>query len=83
MSDAARAATVVVEVDGDYVGPAMVAGYTVAYERGVPFQAIAIVDTPTGLRSIAQSTDPTIVAAFTENEWVGTTIEVASAEIKA
>ena len=81
VSEPARAATPLVDVDADYCGSTIVAGYTVAYEKGVPFEAIAIVDTPEGLRSIAQSTDAAVVAAFTEDEWVGATVQVNGPEI--
>ena len=84
VSDAARAATDVVEVDDAFEGRATIAGYTVAFDKGVPFQATAIVDTDKGLRSIAQTTEPSLVREFTDDaEWVGRPIIVDGPTITA
>lgn len=76
VTSAVAAATALVGVDPTYVGDARVAGYTIAYDKGVALQTIAIVDTPTGARSIASSTDPAIHAEFSDNEWIGRLVRV-------
>ena len=84
VSEAARAATEIVNVDEQFEGRAIVAGYTVAYDKGRPFQAIAVIDTPEGARSIAQSMEPSIVREFIDGtEWIGRPIIVDGATITA
>src|SRR5207237_5316242 len=42
-------------LDGDYVGPATIVGYTVVFAGGLPSHAIAICDTPAGARTVVRS----------------------------
>lgn len=84
VSDAARSATEIVDVHEQFEGRAIVAGYTVAYDKGHPFQAIAVIDTPEGLRSIAQTMESSIVREFIDGtEWIGRPIIVDGATITA
>ncbi|HEY1739168.1 MAG TPA: acetyl-CoA acetyltransferase [Acidimicrobiia bacterium] len=81
VSDVARAATELVAVDPDYEGDATVAGFTVVHEHGTPTAAVAVVDTPSGDRSVATSTDPALAAAMASDEWIGRTVTVRAGEL--
>ncbi|WP_436773613.1 hypothetical protein [Yinghuangia sp. YIM S09857] len=69
------------EVVGDYRGLGAVDGYTVVEGPDGPKQAVAVVAVPGGARTVASSTDPEVVAAFCEGEWVGRHVHVAEAEL--
>ena len=62
VSGMARAATTTASVDANYHGPARVASYTVAYDKGMPVQGIVIADTPGGQRCLATSSDADLIA---------------------
>jgi acetyl-CoA C-acetyltransferase len=81
VSDEARVATGLVAVDADHEGAATIAGYTVVHEHGTPTAAVTVVDTPTGTRSVATSTDPELVTAMARDEWIGRTVTVRSGEL--
>ena len=77
VSDEARARTGTVPVDADYRGPATIAGYTVAHERGVPVLAVVIADAPTGARAVATGDDPDLIAALCDGDWCGRLVTVS------
>lgn len=83
VSDAARAATDLVPVDADHGGAATVAGYTVVHERGNPTAAVTVVDTPSGARSVATSTDRELAAAMARDEWIGRAVTVRDGQLVA
>ncbi len=82
VSDAARAATPLVPVDEDFAGTATVAGYTVVHERGAPVAGVAVVDTPSGARTVATSTDAGVAKAMTVDEWIGRRVAVRAGELE-
>ena len=66
-------------LDGDYVGPAMVVGYTVVHAGGVPSHAIAICDTPAGARTVVRSDDPAVLRRMMDEELCGREVDAAGA----
>ncbi len=83
VSTQAKAGTDIVTagVDAEFEGDAVVAGYTVVHERGVPTAGIAVLDTPAGARTVATSTDSELASAMTRDEWVGRTITIHNATL--
>jgi acetyl-CoA C-acetyltransferase len=66
-------------LDGDYVGPAAIAGYTVVFVGGVPSHAIGICDTPGGGRTVVRSEDQALLESMTREEFCGRVVQVAGA----
>ena len=66
-------------LDGDYVGPAAIVGYTVVFVGEVPSHAIAICDTPAGRRTVVRSEDQALLEAMTREEFCGRVVRVAGA----
>ncbi|MBI3784517.1 MAG: hypothetical protein HY270_14070 [Deltaproteobacteria bacterium] len=66
-----------VPLDGEYAGPATIAGYTVMFNRDDPSHAIAICDTPEGKRTVARTEDKALLVAMTQEEFCGRKIEVS------
>jgi acetyl-CoA C-acetyltransferase len=58
----------------DFVGPGRIAGYTVVYERSRPPRAVVVADLEDGLRSVATSDDPGIIARLQAQEFCGAPI---------
>jgi acetyl-CoA C-acetyltransferase len=65
-------------LDGAYVGPATIVGYTVVYLANRPTHAVAICDLPDGKRTVARAEDPTLLEAMTREEFCGRVVEVAA-----
>jgi acetyl-CoA C-acetyltransferase len=63
-------------LDGEYVGPARVVGYTVVFRGDVPSHAIAICDTPGGARTVARSEERTLLESMTREEYCGRDVRV-------
>lgn len=61
----------------DYQGPAVIAGYTVIYERKKPHRGVAVVDLPGGQRSIAATEDAKLMAAMEREEFCGRQVTLA------
>ncbi len=70
-----------VEVVGDYRGLGAVDGYTVATEGDGPPLAVAVLAVPGGRRTVARTSDPEVVAALGDGEWVGRHVHVDGAEL--
>ncbi len=68
-----------VPLDGDYVGPAVIVGYTVVFIGGAPSHAIAICDTPSGRRTVVRSEDQALLESMTREEFCGRVVQVAGA----
>jgi len=66
-------------LDGDYVGPAAIVGYTVVFAGGVPSHAIAICDTPAGRRTVVRSEDHALLESMTKEEFCGRVVQVTGA----
>ena len=81
ISGMARVATTTASVDANYHGPARVASYTVAYDKGMPVQGIVIADTPGGQRCLATSSDADLIADMVTNEWCDRSIAVKAAAL--
>ena len=56
-------------LDGDYVGPATIAGYTVVFQRGEPAHAVAVCDTKEGRRTVVRSEDRALLEAMMREEF--------------
>ena len=69
-------------LDGDYVGPATVVGYTVVFVGGVPSHGIAICDTPAGRRTVVRSEDRPLLESMTREEFCGRVVQVAGAALR-
>ena len=72
----AVAATPTVESVPGYRGSAEVATYTVTYDHGEPARVIAIGDTPDGRRCVAVADDRDLAARGTDEDLVGTDMNV-------
>jgi len=70
-------------LDGDYVGPATVVGYTVVFVGGVPSHGIAICDTPAGWRTVVRSEDRALLESMTQEEFCGRVVQVAAAALRS
>jgi acetyl-CoA C-acetyltransferase len=70
-------------LDGDYVGPATVVGYTVVFAGGLPSHAIAICDTPGGARTVVRSEDTALLEAMTREEFCARVVDVAGAALRS
>jgi len=70
-----------VPLDGEYIGPATIVGYTVVFAGGVPSHAIAICDTPAGRRTVVRSEEETLLASMTSEEFCGRVVQVAGAAL--
>jgi len=68
-------------LDGDYVGPAAIVGYTVVFAGGVPSHAIAICDTPQGRRTVVRSQDQALLESMTREEFCGRVVQVTGAAL--
>ncbi len=75
---AVAARDVPVPLDGEYVGPATIAGYTVVFQKGQVSHGVAVCDTPDGQRTVARSDDPDLLAQMMEREFVGRRVEVGA-----
>jgi hypothetical protein len=75
----AAARDVPLPLNGDYVGPATVVGYTVVCAGGVPSHAVAVCDTPGGERTVVRSDDREILESMMREEFCGRVIQVTGA----
>jgi acetyl-CoA C-acetyltransferase len=64
------------DLDGDYVGPATVVGYTVVFNKDEMARGIAFCDTPKGARTVVTTLDQHIMQMMTEEEFVGRKVNV-------
>jgi hypothetical protein len=71
-----------VPLNGDYVGPATVVGYTVVFAGGVPSHAIAICDTPGGWRTVVRTEERALLESMTREEFCGRVVQVAAAVLR-
>ncbi len=83
LTAAVAARDVPVPLDGDYVGPATIVGYTVVFAGGVPSHAIAICDTPAGRRTVVRSEERALLESMTQEEFCGRLVQVAGAVLQA
>ena len=69
-------------LDGGYVGPAAIVGYTVVFVGGAPSHAIAICDTPAGPRTVVRSEERGLLESMTREEFCGRVVRVAGAALE-
>ncbi|MFC5821475.1 acetyl-CoA synthetase [Nonomuraea harbinensis] len=68
-----------VPIADSYEGPAVVAGYTVAYDKdGVPWRGILVADLPSGARAYAHVTREELMADAVSRELVGQRVELTT-----
>jgi acetyl-CoA C-acetyltransferase len=60
-----------VPLNGDYVGPATVVGYTVMFAGGGPSHGLAICDTAEGERTVVRSEDRRLIETMCRNQYCG------------
>lgn len=65
-----------VPLDGSYVGPATIVGYTVMFNHDQPSHAVAICDTAGGRRTVARTQERPLLEAMTREEFCGRTVQV-------
>jgi hypothetical protein len=64
---------------GAYAGPATVEATAVQYGReGDPVVGVLATVTPDGRRALANSTDPSVLASMTTEEWAGRTVDLVT-----
>ena len=63
-------------VDGDYVGPATIVGYTVVFQGDRPSHGVAVCDTPEGARTVVRSEDRALLDAMMREELCGRVVHV-------
>lgn len=64
-------------LNGDYVGPATIVGYTVVFEKGHVSHGVAICDTRDGERTVARSDDATLLGEMMRREFCGCVVEIS------
>ncbi|WP_406278118.1 hypothetical protein [Embleya sp. NBC_00896] len=69
-------------VDADYAGPARVVGHTVAFDQGRAAVAVAITESPDGVRTVASSTEADVLASMRHDEWIGRGVTVAEGTLR-
>jgi acetyl-CoA C-acetyltransferase len=65
-------------LNGDYVGPATVVGYTIVFAGEDASHAIAICDIPSGERTVATSDDKALLDRLMHQEFCGRVVQVSS-----
>jgi len=63
-------------LNGDYVGPATIAGYTVMFNGELPSHAVAVCDTPGGERTVVRNDDQALLESMMRQEFCGRVIDV-------
>lgn len=66
----------ILPVEGDWIGPATIAGWTVEHLRGQPHRCVVVLDTPSGGRTIASTGDSAVCRRMIVGDWLGTDVEV-------
>jgi acetyl-CoA C-acetyltransferase len=64
-------------LNGDYVGPATIVGYTVVFEKGQVSHGVAICETPGGERTVARNDDEALLGEMMRREFCGCAVEIA------
>jgi acetyl-CoA C-acetyltransferase len=67
---------IAVPLDGDYAGPATIAGYTVMFNGQEVSHCIAVCDTPQGTRTVVRSEERELLERMIREEFCGRTVEV-------
>ncbi len=80
VADRVAAATASVDVVVEHHGPARVLGSTVTSDPSGR-RAVAVVETEAGERTVAESSDPTLVERFGSDDQVGETVTLRGAEL--
>ncbi len=74
------AATQTCELVADYEGPATIAGYTVLYQGGQAWRAVAVCDLPSGKRTVAYCEQDTVMEALQQGEFCGRSVALAEGQ---
>jgi len=64
-------------LNGAYVGPATIVGYTVVFAKGQISHGVAICDAPNGERTVARSDDEALLGAMMRREFCGRVVEIS------
>jgi acetyl-CoA C-acetyltransferase len=59
------------EVAEAVTGPGVIVGYTVLHGRGLAPRGVALLDLEDGRRALVTTQDPSVLASFEAEEWVG------------
>lgn len=79
---AAESATATRALDVDHVGSASVVGHTVGFLGGAAHELVAVLDTASGGRTIARSSDPDLLERGLADDLVGSSAEVAGERLQ-
>jgi hypothetical protein len=60
----------------DYVGPGLVAGYSVVHDKSGPPRSVVVADLHDGSRAVTASVDPAVAARMQAEEFCGAPIVV-------
>jgi acetyl-CoA C-acetyltransferase len=83
VTDEARAADERRSETGEHSGPVTVVGHTVVHDREGPTRALVVAETDDGVRLIADSTDPGVMARFSAEDRVGVRHEVRGTQLRS
>ena len=76
VTEAAAAATAVVDVDPDHIGDTDVITYTIAFDRGTPTQGVVVGDAGRGRRVVASTDDAEVLADMLTTDWCARSVRV-------
>ena len=65
-------------VNGNYVGEATIAGYTVVYDKEDASHAFAYCDTPDGERTVVRTNEEELLARMIQEEFCGREVQILS-----
>jgi acetyl-CoA C-acetyltransferase len=74
VTDAVARSILVKPVVMDYVGPGLVAGYSVVHDKSGPPRSVVVADLDDGSRAVAASVDPAVAARMQAEEFCGAPI---------
>lgn len=80
VADRVAASTTPSATVDEHHGPATVLGSTVT-SGPLRRQAVAVVETADGMRTVAESSDPTLIERFESDDQVGQTVTLSGAEL--
>ena len=83
ITEAVAAVDIPLPLNGDYVGPATVVGYTVAFNKDQPGIAYAYCDTADDERTVVTTTEPALLELMMKEEFVGRTVQVLAGRVLA
>jgi acetyl-CoA C-acetyltransferase len=78
VTDAVAEEVAPVALNGDYVGKATIAGYTVVYDKEDASHAFAYCDAPDGERTVVRTNEEELLARMIQEEFCGREVQILS-----